>query len=143
MIFQGNHPLTIDTKGRMMIPARYRDVLLEGVGGELTFTCNFDGGLLVYPRPQWELKLEEIMNLPANRASVKRTLLGNAFDVDIDKAGRVLIPSQLRDRAGLDRDVVLVGMGRHFDLWDAEKYEALVAVDLDAGLPDDLGDFSL
>ena len=143
MIFQGNHPLTIDAKGRIIIPARYRDVLLEGAKGELTFTCNFDGGLLVYPRAQWESKLEEIMRLPANRASVKRTLLGNAFDVDIDKAGRVLIPAQLRERASLDKDVVLVGMGRHFDLWDAAKYEALVAVDLEAGLPDDLGDFSL
>ena len=120
MIFQGNHPLTIDAKGRVMIPARYRDVLLEGVEGKLTFTCNFDGGLLVYPRPQWEIKLEEIMRLPANRASVKRTLLGNAFDVDIVRAGRVLIPSQLRERAGLEKDVVLVGLGRHFDLWDAE-----------------------
>ncbi|WP_432786700.1 Transcriptional regulator MraZ [Oligella sp. MSHR50489EDL] len=126
-----------------MIPARYRDVLLETAEGKLTFTCNFDGGLLVYPRAQWESKLEEIMNLPANRASVKRTLLGNAFDVDIDKAGRVLIPAQLRERASLDKDVVLVGMGRHFDLWDAAKYEQLVAIDLEAGLPDDLGDFSL
>jgi MraZ protein len=143
VIFQGNHPLTIDAKGRMMIPARYRDALLSEVEGQLTFTCNFDGGLLVYPRPQWEAKLEEIMNLPANRASVKRTLLGNAFDVDIDKAGRVLIPAQLRERAGLDKDVVLVGMGRHFDLWDAARYEALVQADLESGLPDDLDDFSL
>ncbi|CAM5199823.1 division/cell wall cluster transcriptional repressor MraZ [Oligella ureolytica] len=62
--------------------------------------------------------------------------------MDIDKAGRVLIPSQLRDRANLEKDVVLVGMGRHFNLW-TPKYEELVSVDLEAGLPDDLGDFSL
>lgn len=127
----------------MMIPARYRDVLLGEAEGKLTFTCNFDGGLLVYPRAQWELKVAEIMNLPASHNSVKRILLGNAFDVDIDKAGRVLIPAQLRERAKLDKDVVLVGMGRYFDLWDSSRYESLVEVDLEAGLPDDLGAFSL
>lgn len=126
----------------MTIPARYRDALLTNVEGQLTVTVNFEGGLMVYPRPAWEETREKIMALPAKYNSVQRLLLGNAFDLDIDKAGRVLIPPQLRDKAKLEKEVVLVGMGKHFDLWSADKYAELEARDLEAGLPDDLTDFS-
>ncbi len=127
----------------MTIPARYRDGLLEEAHGGLTLTLNFENSLLVYPRFEWEKLRERLIQLPASHARVQRVLLGNAFDVDIDKAGRVLVPPQLRAKTQIDKDVVLVGMGNRFDLWDAEQYEAVLARDLAAGLPEDLSDFSL
>ena len=143
MIFQGNSSLSLDAKGRMTIPARYRDVLLKDSHGELTITRNLDGGLLIYPRSEWEERRKIIMNLPTKSRGIQRLLVGNAQDVEIDSAGRVLIAPELRNIAGIIKDVVLVGMGHSFELWDAEKYADLQAKDLEEIDPDDLGDFVL
>ena len=143
MIFQGNSSLSLDAKGRMTIPARYRDVLLKDSHGELTITRNLDGGLLIYPRSEWEERRKSIMNLPMKSRGIQRLLVGNAQDVEIDSAGRVLIAPELRNIAGIIKDVVLVGMGHSFELWDAEKYAELQAKDLEEIDPDDLGDFVL
>lgn len=143
LVFQGNSALTLDAKGRMTIPARYRDALMESAQGALTITRNFDGGLLIYPRPVWEEKRETIMQLPMSARHVQRMLLGNAQDVEIDGSGRVLIAPELRSATEMVKDVVLVGMGRHFDLWDAQMFANMQAADLAKGLPDSLDDFSL
>ena len=143
MIFQGNSSLSLDAKGRMTIPARYRDVLLNDSHGELTITRNLEGGLLIYPRSEWEERRKIIMNLPTKSRGIQRLLVGNAQDVEIDSAGRVLIAPELRNIAGIIKDVVLVGMGHSFELWDAEKYADLQAKDLEEIDPDDLGDFVL
>ena len=143
VVFQGNSALTLDAKGRMTIPARYRDALMESAQGALTITRNFDGGLLIYPRPVWEEKRETIMQLPMSARHVQRLLLGNAQDVEIDGSGRVLIAPELRSATEMVKDVVLVGMGRHFDLWDAQVFANMQAADMAKGLPDSLDDFSL
>lgn len=143
VVFQGNSALTLDAKGRMTIPARYRDALMESAQGALTITRNFDGGLLIYPRPVWEEKRETIMQLPMSARHVQRMLLGNAQDVDIDGSGRVLIAPELRTATAMIKDVVLVGMGRHFDLWDAQMFAQMQAADMAKGLPESLDDFSL
>ena len=143
MIFQGNSSLSLDAKGRMTIPARYRDVLLKDSHGELTITRNLEGGLLIYPRSEWEERRKAIMNLSTKSRGIQRLLVGNAQDVEIDSAGRVLIAPELRNIAGIIKDVVLVGMGHSFELWDAEKYAELQAKDLEEIDPDDLGDFVL
>ena len=83
------------------------------------------------------------MNLPMKSRGIQRLLVGNAQDVEIDSAGRVLIAPELRNIAGIIKDVVLVGMGNSFELWDAEKYAELQAKDLEEIDPDDLGDFVL
>lgn len=127
----------------MTIPARYRDVLLNDSRGELTITRNLDGGLLIYPRSEWEERRKIIMNLPTKSRGIQRLLVGNAQDVEIDSAGRVLIAPELRNIAGIIKDVVLVGMGHSFELWDAERYAELQAKDLEEIDPDDLGDFVL
>ena len=143
MIFQGNSSLSLDAKGRMTIPTRYRDVLLKDSHGELTITRNLEGGLLIYPRSEWEERRKAIMNLSTKSRGIQRLLVGNAQDVEIDSAGRVLIAPELRNIAGIIKDVVLVGMGHSFELWDAEKYAELQAKDLEEIDPDDLGDFVL
>lgn len=130
MIFQGNSALTLDAKGRMTIPARYRDALLSESHGKITITRNLDGGLLIYPRFEWEAKRKIIMELPSSQRGLQRLLLGNAQDVDIDGSGRVLIAPELRDVAGIVKDVVLVGMGQRFELWSAEKFAEQQEADL-------------
>lgn len=121
-MFQGSSQLTLDAKGRLSMPARHRDALQALCESRLTLTRHPDGCLLIYPRPRWEAKREEIARLTYQARALQRLLLGNAVDVDLDAAGRLLIPSELRSAAGLERDAMLLGMGEHFELWDAARH---------------------
>jgi MraZ protein len=132
----------LDAKGRISIPTRYRDALAEQAGGSLTQTRHPDGCLLVYPRPEWEKKREQIAAFPMGARSLQRLLLGNAQDVEIDASGRVLIAPELRTVSGMTRDVMLLGMGAHFELWDAAALARREAEDLAQGMPDVLNQFS-
>jgi MraZ protein len=141
-VFQGSSALTLDAKGRVNIPTRHRDALTELAQGRLTITRHPDGCLLVYPRPEWEIKRNQIAAFPIQARGLQRLLLGNAQDVDIDSTGRVLIAPELRAAANLDRDTMLLGMGAHFELWDAAALAKREAEDLSAGLPEALNQFS-
>ncbi|MGB6242908.1 MAG: division/cell wall cluster transcriptional repressor MraZ [Castellaniella sp.] len=123
-MFQGSSALTLDAKGRMSIPARYRDVLLSDEQGHLTLTRHPDGCLMLYPRATWDVKRAQIAALPAVARPLQRLLLGSAQDVDMDSAGRILVAPELRDAAGLSREVMLLGLGSHFELWDRVQWEA-------------------
>ncbi|WP_298013405.1 division/cell wall cluster transcriptional repressor MraZ [uncultured Castellaniella sp.] len=123
-MFQGSSALTLDAKGRMSIPARYRDALQSDEQGCLTLTRHPDGCLMLYPRSTWETKRAQIAALPAVARPLQRLLLGSAQDVDMDGAGRILVAPELRDAAGLAREVMLLGLGSHFELWDREQWEA-------------------
>ncbi|WP_236620616.1 division/cell wall cluster transcriptional repressor MraZ [Basilea psittacipulmonis] len=127
----------------MTIPTRYRDYLKDQVHGELTITLNFEGGLMIYPRPEWIRKSEILKELPASKTNVQRILLGSARDVEIDSAGRILIAPELRSQVNIEKDVVLVGMGNRFELWSAEQYAAQLERDKASVLAQGLGDFSL
>jgi MraZ protein len=120
-VFQGASQLTLDEKGRVSIPTRHRDMLTAQCEGRLTLTRHPDGCLLVYPRPVWESRRETIATLPYSARSLQRLLLGSAADTEIDSAGRVLVPSELRAAAGFEREVMLMGMGAHFELWDLAR----------------------
>lgn len=141
-MFQGSSALTLDAKGRINFPAKHRDVLQDKAQARLTLTRHPDGCLLVYPRPQWEIKREQIATFPMSARALQRLMLGNAQDVEIDNAGRVLIAPELRQAAGLTRDVMLLGMGEHFELWDAAELARREAQDLEAGLSAVLDQFS-
>lgn len=142
LVFQGASALTVDAKGRVSVPARHRDALQALAAGQLTLTKHPDGCLLVFPRPAWEVFRDKIAALPMAAAGWKRIFLGNASDVEIDGASRVLIAPELRAAAGLGKDVMLLGMGSHFELWDAERYAAHEAEVMQQGMPDVLKDFS-
>ena len=142
LVFQGSSALTLDTKGRINVPTRHRDALIEQAHGRLTITRHPDGCLLVYPRPEWERKREQIAAFPVQARGLQRLMLGNAQDVDIDSAGRVLVAPELRAASNLARDVMLLGMGGHFELWDAALLAAREAQDLSGGLPEVLSQFS-
>jgi len=126
----------------MNVPARHRDALIEQAHGRLTITRHPDGCLLVYPRPEWERKREEIAAFPVQARALQRLLLGNAQDVDMDTTGRALVAPELRSAAGLSREVMLLGMGGHFELWDASALAEREAQDLAGGMPEALSQFS-
>ena len=132
----------MDAKGRLAVPTRHREVLQALCAGQLTITKHPEGCLMVFPRPAWENFRDRIAALPMSASGWKRVFLGNAQDVEIDGAARVLISPELRAAAGLQKDVMLLGMGSHFELWDAQAYAAHEAQVMQPELPDALKDFS-
>jgi len=142
IVFQGASALALDAKGRLAVPARHRDVLGALAQGRLTLTKHPVGCLLVFPRPAWEGFRDKVAALPLRAEGWKRIFLGNAMDVEIDASSRVLVSPELRQAAGLVKDVMLLGMGSHFELWDAQRYQAHEAEVMQQGLPESLGDFS-
>lgn len=125
MIFRGINNLTLDAKGRMAIPSRYRDRLMESCGGRLIVTVDRDGCLLVYPLHEWEVIEEKIVALPSlnkQARSMQRLLLGHATEAELDSQGRILLPTMLRDYAGLEKKCVLIGQGKKFEIWDEQLW---------------------
>ncbi len=141
-MFQGASAINLDAKGRMSIPAKHRDALVVQCGGELTLTKHPHGCLLMFPRPVWETHRAQIAAWPMSARAWQRIFLGNACDVDVDSAGRILIAPELRDAVGMQRDVMLLGMGTHFEIWDAAKLAESEAQAVAQGMPDVLANFS-
>lgn len=128
MLFRGFYCLSIDVKGRIAIPTRFRDQLLELSSGNVVFTADPDGCLLIYPTPQWEENQKKLESLPTFDPIVRkiqRFYIGQATDCEMDTQGRVLVPGNLREYARLDKKAVLLGQGRKFELWDEDKWNAL------------------
>lgn len=142
LVFQGASALSLDAKGRFAVPSRHRDALAALCAGNLTITRHPDGCLMVFPRPAWEIFRDKVAALPMSAAGWKRVFMGNAMDVEIDAAARVLVSPELRTAAGLGKEVMLLGMGSHFELWDAERYAAHEAEVMAQPMPDVLADFS-
>lgn len=141
-MFQGASSLSLDAKGRLAVPTRHREVLSACAAGQLTVTKHPHGCLMLFPRPQWEQFRERIDALPMSAQWWKRIFLGNAMDCELDSAGRVLIAPELRAAANLNKEAVLLGMGNHFELWDAQAYAAQEAEAMRGELPEALKDFS-
>jgi len=141
-VYQGASALSLDAKGRMSIPARHRDALALQTEGRVTLTRHPHGCLLLFPRTVWEQHREQISNWPMSARAWQRIFLGSASDVEMDSAGRILISPELRNVAALSREVMLLGMGSHFEIWDAAKLEESEAQAIAGGLPDVLNDFS-
>jgi len=141
LIFQGTSALTLDGKGRMTVPARHRDALAALSGQQLTLTQHPVGCLLVFPRPAWEGFRTQLLGLPMEADGWRRFFVGSAADVEIDSAARVLVPPELRAAAGLDKDVLLLGMGQRLELWDAARYAAHQAQVMAGPMPDAIKGF--
>jgi len=135
-VFQGASSLTLDTKGRLSVPTRYRDVLDATAAGQLTITKHPHGCLMIFPRNEWEKFRESIKAMSMDGQWWKRIFLGNAMDVEMDASGRVLVSPELRAAAGISKDTVLLGMGSFFELWDAPTYAAQEAEQMKAPMPD-------
>jgi MraZ protein len=150
-MFRGANQLTIDAKGRMVMPTRYRERLQESCGGKLVVTVDRKQLLLIYPLPDWEDIERKIMRLPTTNPETRlmqQIMVGRATDLELDGHGRLLLPQNLREFALLTRDAVLVGQGMRFELWDEARWNALNDGWVASGpqsvteLPDELKSFS-
>jgi MraZ protein len=127
----------------MTIPTRHRDAFVEPDGLWVSLTRHPDGCVLMFPRSVWAEKRAELARLPQSARFIQRIFLGNASDVEADSAGRVLIPPELRDATGLVKDVMLMGMGSHFEIWDAPTLKRKENEAIQAGDPDAFANFTL
>ena len=141
-VFQGASSLSLDAKGRLSVPTRHRDVLSATAAGQLTITRHPHGCLMLFPRTEWEKFRERVASLPMTAQWWKRILLGNAMDVEMDGTGRVLVSPELRSAAHITKEVMLLGMGSHFELWDKSTYDAQEAEAMQGEMPDVFRDFS-
>jgi len=141
-VFQGASAISLDAKGRMSIPAKHRDALAIQCEGRLTLTRHPDGCVMLFPRPVWENHRDQIAQWPMAARAWQRIFLGSACDVELDSAGRILVSPELRSAVGLTRDVMMVGMGSHFEIWDAVRMAEKEQQALAAGAPDVLDNFS-
>ncbi|AFV00682.2 division/cell wall cluster transcriptional repressor MraZ [Simiduia agarivorans] len=134
-MFLGSHSISMDAKGRLAIPARIRESLVELCAGKLVVTAHTEERcLLVYPEPQWLEILPKIEALPSFNKIARRTqrlLIGYATPLEVDGNGRVLLPPTLREYAQLDKKLMLVGQGKKLELWSEASW--LQWLDADAG----------
>jgi MraZ protein len=141
-VFQGSSSISMDAKGRVIVPQKHRDALQMQCEGALTLTKHPHGCLLMFPRPVWEEHRVKIAALPMSARPWQRIFLGFATDVEIDSAGRILISPELREAGGLSKDIMLLGMGSHFEIWDNTLLKIDEEKAISAGMPDSLSDFS-
>ena len=149
VVFRGATKVTLDAKGRMAIPTRYRERLAARCEGEIVVTVDKDHCLLIYPLPDWEELERKLVRLPSmNKVArnIVRIMVGYATEVDMDNNGRILVSRELRDFAGLHKAAMLIGQGNKFELWDEEawieKRDAWLADESDGELPADLESIS-
>lgn len=147
-MFRGIARIAIDAKGRVAVPARHRASLANG-SGRVVITADPGRCLLIYPFAAWqpiETRLMSLSSFDERIRALQRLLVGHAEDMEIDAAGRVLVPPPLRAYANLERDVVLAGQGRRLELWNAAAWDVQTAkaIAFDAhDLPPELAGFSL
>ncbi|WP_020683255.1 division/cell wall cluster transcriptional repressor MraZ [Marinobacterium rhizophilum] len=151
-MFRGVNPINLDAKGRMAIPARYRQQIQAGCEGCLVATIDTEERcLLLYPLPEWEQiqqKIEALSSFNKATRRIQRLLIGHATDLEMDGSGRLLLTAPLREYAGLDKKVILLGQGRKFeiwseDLWNETREQYLKEVEGGMALPDELQTLSL
>jgi MraZ protein len=124
-LFRGVSFLNLDAKGRLAIPARYRELLQSFCDSRLVLTVDRDRCLLIYPEPTWidiERKLDALPSFNEQARMLQRLYLGHAQDVEMDAQGRVLLPPGLRRFASLEKRVALVGQGKKFELWSEDAW---------------------
>ena len=124
-MLRGATKVTLDAKGRLAIPTRYRERLAQRCDGQLVATVDKDYCLLLYPFPDWEDIERKLMRLPSldKRARrLQRLMVGHATEIDVDGHGRILLSRELREFAGLEKQAVLLGQGNRFELWDEERW---------------------
>lgn len=121
IMFRGVNPINLDAKGRMALPARYRETVKSHCEGRMVVTIDpEDSCLLLYPQPEWDEIQAKIIALSGFNKSVRRIqrlLIGHATDLELDANGRMLLPAPLRDYAELDKKIILLGQGNKFEIW--------------------------
>lgn len=152
-MFRGINSIALDAKGRLSIPTRYRDSLACAENTQVIVTIDTEAPcLLLYPMAEWEIIERKIAELPSFNAvarRIQRLLIGHATEIELDGNGRLLIPGVLREYAALQKEAVLVGQGRKFEIWSNERWQKArdewLASDLNAAdeMPDELKNLAL
>ena len=147
-MFRGRYEHTIDPKGRVSIPSRFRELLVTHYEEEKLIITNCDNALWAYPLKEWRAIEEKVAQLPQFKPEVKtlqRFFIAAAVECLVDKQGRILIPPTLRDYAGLSKDVVLVGMTHRIEIWSTERWQKIFSdAERDMGsMGDKLADLGL
>ena len=127
-MFMGEYNHTVDTKGRLIIPSKFRELL----GEEFVVTKGFDGCLFVFPQEEWQTFEEKLRALPLTNQdsrTLTRFFVAGATMCELDKQGRILLPATMREFAGLDKDVVLAGMLSRVEIWSKARWTENNAVD--------------
>ncbi len=127
-MFRGQYAHAIDDKGRTSVPSRFRDVLAGTGEQRLVVTAGVDPCLVAYPMKEWiafEERLSALPRFDPSVAMIRRLYVSGAVELEVDKVGRVLVPQTLRDFAGLEREALWAGMGRHLELWSKPRFDAL------------------
>lgn len=122
-MFMGEYQHTIDSKGRLFIPARFR----QGLGDRFVLTKGLDGCLFAYPQPEWDALEQKLKCLPFTKGDARafvRFFFSGAAECEIDKQGRILIPGNLREYAGLEKDVVVIGVSSRVEIWSKNRWES-------------------
>ena len=119
--FKGEYSHSIDAKGRLIIPAKFRELL----GEQFVVTKGFDGCLFVFAQDGWDQFEEKLQALPMDKPEARmlgRFFIAGAIDAEVDKQGRILLPPVLRNHAGLDKDVMIIGTGSRVEIWDLDRW---------------------
>ena len=149
-MFRGATKVTLDAKGRLAIPTRYRDRIISRSNGELVVTVDRDYCLLIYPYPDWEEIERKLIRLPTMNKQARRLqrlMVGYATEMELDSNGRILISKELREFANLDRQAILLGQGKKFELWNdkswSDKRDSWLNMEDEIGLSGELDTLSL
>ena len=129
-MFIGEYNHTIDSKGRLIVPSKFR----EALGDEFVVTKGLDGCLFVYPMEEWQAFTDKLKELPLTKKDARqfsRFFLAGAASCEVDRQGRILIPSVLREFAGLEKDAVLVGVSSRIEIWSRSNWEKISDVDVE------------
>jgi len=121
-MFIGEYTISLDNKGRMAVPVKFRNILTAGA----VLTRGLDRSLFLYPKAEWEVIAAKLANLPlaqANSRAFARLMLAGAWDIEFDKQGRVMVPDYLRKFAGLSKKAVVAGLYNRIEIWDEKAWE--------------------
>ena len=150
MMFRGVTKVTLDAKGRLAIPTRYREKLISRCDGQMVVTVDRDYCLLIYPYSDWEEIERKLIRLPSlNKQArrLQRLMVGYATELELDGNGRILISKELREFAGIERHAILIGQGKKFELWDdqawSQKRDSWLNMDDENDLSGELDTISL
>jgi len=127
LMFRGSFEHSVDSKGRVSVPSRFREILAERYEGKLVLTMDFDKCIMAYPLEEWERVEEKIKTLPQSQKEVKdymRYVFSNAAECELDKQGRILIPPALREGARISKNVMVVGLLNKMEIWDKVAWDA-------------------
>lgn len=151
-MFRGINPINLDAKGRMAMPTRYRGVIVADCEGQMVATIDTESRcLLMYTQPEWDViqkKIESLSSFDPVTRRIQRLLIGYATDLEMDGNGRLLLPAALREYAGLDKKIVLLGQGKKFEIWSEDNWLQTRDAYLDesagdGGIPQELQSLSL